>query len=582
MVAQLKKVRNYRNIVDLGSKEDYLSDYIKREEEAEKFMARATKLLMSSLNYGLTLKKLAQLLVPRLADFSVVNIINDKGKLEQIAVAHTDPKKVAWALSLQKKLAKYTTEDQRKKDLERLMVGKAQLYPAITKELLDKSIKSPEQRKLVDMLDLKSVITVPITSGKKVLGSVSLVSTGNGHQYDDKDLKIAQEIGRRAGQAIENASLYYAAQKEIKKRKKIEEELRRSREQLSVILENVADGISVFDENAKVVFVNHAIALASGYRTTKGMLHEPEKWQNIFEVTNEAGEQLAINELPGRRAVLTKSYVEETLKSFNKKTGDTKWSINRARPIFDNKGNLKGAVSITHDITQRKELERKKDDFISIASHELKTPITSIKGFVHILSKRLEENDKPSYDLLSRVDFQLDKLTDLIEELLEMSRSRHGKLVYKKKTFDFSTLVNEVVDDMQQTNEKYKIILVNGIKQKIRGDRERLSQVLVNLINNAIKYSPDSEKIIVRVKKNEGSLQVGIRDFGIGIDRRERERIFDRFYRVESPEHKTFPGLGVGLYLSREIIERHKGKIWFESKRGKGSTFYFEIPFKVN
>ncbi len=549
----------------------------KREQFQERFLARATKVLSSSLNYMQTLKKLAKILVPDLADWSSVHIFDENGKLTQLAVAHTDPAKVKWALDLQKRMAHLTNKEEENRNLKSLRAGHSQFYPQITAEMLDKMVKNKELRKIVDLLDLKSAITVPLVSGKNVLGSMSFVTTSIGKTYDERDLAFFQEVGRRAGNAVDNARLYHEAQNEIRERKRIQEELRASKDQLSVILENVVDGITVFDNKANVVFVNPAVALASGYKSVKAMLKAPIKWRNNFEVVDESGRTLAIKELPGREAVYTGRSVQKTVKVLNKKKRKESWSVISARPIIDQEGKLRGAVSVTHDITGIKELEQKKDEFISIASHELKTPVTSIKGFVHLLQKDHNPEDK-HYKFLSKVDKQLDNLVELIEDLLTLSRVQAGKLPYRMKKVNISKLTREVVEDIQTTAQNHKIEFKDGVKQLVTADRERISQVLINLITNAIKYSPEGKNIIVEVKKAGHDIRVGVKDFGIGIDSREQGKLFDRFYRVEDAAHRTFPGLGIGLYLSKQIVTRHNGKIWFESKKGRGSTFYFQIP----
>jgi len=553
---------------------------MKKEEMADKFLTRATKVLSSSLDYSYTLRRLATILVPKLADWSSVHIVSDEGTPVQLAVAHTDPKKVEWAKKLQKKYGEHRNIDDPNNGVTRVVrTGKSVLYREVTDEMINQAVQKKEDRELIKKLKLRSVVMVPLLSRAGVLGVITLVSTDPARLYDERDLKFAEELGRLAGQAIENARLYLEAQNEIKKRAKIQEELSDSRERLSVILANVADGISVYDEHANVVFVNHAVATASAYKDPGSMLKRPVKWQETFEVMDESGKTLSVKDLPGRRAVFERREIDETVKSINKKTGEEKWANIKARPIIDAEGNFRGAVSITHDITEIKELERKKDDFMSVASHELKTPVTSIKGYVHLLKMYHEKyENNSSYNFLSKIDHQLNKLTELIEDLLNLSRSKSGKLDYNMSEIEISKLVKEVVDDMQVVNSTHKIKLINGVKKKVVADPERISQVIINLLSNAIKYSPNSNKVVVGIKDAGNKLDIFVRDYGIGLDREERDKIFDRFYRVKDQTGRTYPGLGIGLYLSAQIAARHNGKIWVESKKGRGSLFHFELP----
>lgn len=234
---------------------------------------------------------------------------------------------------------------------------------------------------------------------------------------------------------------------------------------------------------------------------------------------------------------------------------------------------------VKKDIEERIEIDRRKDEFISIASHELKTPVTSLKAYTQILQSTFDEdkNEKASA-MLGKMDKQIDKLTSLIVDLLDVTKIDKGEMVFDFEKFDINELITEIAEEMQRTTQKHKIKLELNDCKKIKGDRNRIGQVIVNFISNAIKYSPGKNKIIVSSKCDDKNVTISVRDFGIGIPKAEHTNIFKRFYRVLG--NYTFPGLGLGLYISSEIIKRHKGEISFQSKEGKGSTFYFQIPLK--
>lgn len=220
-----------------------------------------------------------------------------------------------------------------------------------------------------------------------------------------------------------------------------------------------------------------------------------------------------------------------------------------------------------------------RDDFISIASHELKTPVTSVKMFTQVLKKHSEQiGDAKAVNHLSRMDKQLNKLTELIYDLLNISRIQAGKMEFNKNLFDFDHAVTEIIDILSQTVTRHTFKVYGRTNKKVRGDQERIGQVVNNLISNAIKYSPKSKKIIVKLTTDRDNVYVAVRDFGIGIGKVYLDKIFERFYRVYDANNKTYPGLGIGLYISSEIIKRHGGKLWVDSKVGKGSTFHFSIP----
>src|SRR6185312_2268390 len=163
-------------------------------------------------------------------------------------------------------------------------------------------------------------------------------------------------------------------------------------------------------------------------------------------------------------------------------------------------------------------------------------------------------------------------------DLLDVSRIQTGKLRFNKEIFDISEVVKDTVEGLQASTKRYHIIIKSSGKHRVQADKYRVYQVLVNLITNAVKYSPKAMRIIVRVKKIKHNIVVSVKDFGIGIDQSEQHKIFEKLYQVTDPEEKTFPGLGLGLYISKQIIERHEGKIWVKSKKRKGATFFFCLP----
>jgi len=231
---------------------------------------------------------------------------------------------------------------------------------------------------------------------------------------------------------------------------------------------------------------------------------------------------------------------------------------------------------------ERMQFEKRKDEFISIASHELRTPLTSITSFTQLLKKQSEQKqDNASILYLTKIDGQLTKLNNLIGTLLDITKINSGKIDYIDETFRVGELVEEVVKDSQIISTKHKIALVGETNALITADRYRMEQVLTNLLNNAMKYSPESDKVIVRIASDANFVTISVQDFGIGIPGSEQNKIFDRFYQGNGRKRDDFPGgLGLGLYITSEIIKRHGGKIWVESTKGKGSTFFITLPIR--
>jgi len=221
-----------------------------------------------------------------------------------------------------------------------------------------------------------------------------------------------------------------------------------------------------------------------------------------------------------------------------------------------------------------------RDEFISAASHELKTPITSLKVFLQVMQKQFEREHHEENPQLGKMRLQVDKLTTLINDLLDVSRIQLGKLAFHTEQFDLSALVQEIIDILQPTTKEHRIRFEKTTLIKISGDRDRIGQVIMNLITNAMKYSPVDDDVIVTLSRDKKFVTLSVQDFGIGIDKKHQKKIFNRFYQIKDSRHPVSPGIGMGLYISREIIKRHGGRIWVESTHGKGSIFRFTLPYK--
>lgn len=247
-------------------------------------------------------------------------------------------------------------------------------------------------------------------------------------------------------------------------------------------------------------------------------------------------------------------------------------------PLKDAEGNIIGASKIARDVTERKEYERRRDEFVSTASHELKTPITSQKIYGELLEKVVREREDDHYlPYIKKMNDQTKKLTNLIHDLLEMTQAQSGHLELVKEGFLLDELIREIVDDLNQTTD-HKIRIKENGPHKIFGDKGRIGQVLMNLLSNAIKYSSQESEISVNTTRTKNEVEICITDFGMGIPKEYHQKIFERFFRVLGTDETTYPGMGIGLSFCKEIITRHEGKIWVESEQGKGSRFYFTLP----
>jgi signal transduction histidine kinase len=230
------------------------------------------------------------------------------------------------------------------------------------------------------------------------------------------------------------------------------------------------------------------------------------------------------------------------------------------------------------DIQDQKESEKKKDEFISIASHELKTPLTTIKAFFQLAAKEMPADSRP-FQLIGKASRQLSRMERLIGDLLDVSKINAGKMYYNLEEFDFREILKEATDSVQEIYPDHTLIVEKTVPVRLLADRHRVEQVIVNLLTNAVKYSPGKDQVVIRSELEGSMLLVSIQDFGIGIEEKHLSELFGRFYRVNI-DHR-FQGLGLGLFISAEIIKRHGGDISVKSELGKGSIFAFRIPVAI-
>lgn len=345
---------------------------------------------------------------------------------------------------------------------------------------------------------------------------------------------------------------------------------------LQSILQQLAVGVIIADNRGRVVQTNKQVEQILGVKIPAGFMMEKDKVL-VPNVSIPISPDPA--QLPLYQTLNSKKPVVGTEFSILRKDGKKVFIQVSSSTVRNKKKNIIAQASIIADITEQKELERQKDDFLSMASHELKTPITSLKMFIDLQRQQLKEKNagKAAY-FNERIHDQADRLKELANDLLDVSRIQTNKLRFTMEDFDIASVINDTVEDLQGTTQRHEILVKGVVSQEVRGDRYRIYQVLVNLLLNAIKYSPAGKKIFVQAKRNGKSIVVSVRDSGIGISRGQQDKIFDKLYQVADPQVKTFPGLGLGLYISKEIVERHKGKIWVKSTKGKGSTFFFSLP----
>lgn len=336
--------------------------------------------------------------------------------------------------------------------------------------------------------------------------------------------------------------------------------------------------ISVANGKNKVRAFGEMVALLWKEGNQAGAIRLEQLWNNLqkhysfsllcgYSMNNFDGN---IHAIPFNEVCLTHSHVLPTEKYSSLQTEEERM---REIAMLQQK-----AKSLEEEIERRKQLENQKDEFMAVVSHELKTPVTSIKAYTQVLHKNFQKKgDIKAATSLGKMGNQINKLTSLIEDLLDVTKIEAGKLQFRQQQFNIHELVEEIIDEIKHTTT-HKIIKKGTINTVIHADRERIGQAVTNFLTNAIKYSPTSDKIVVSLKTNTASVTISVQDFGLGINKKQLPYVFDRFFREPGVKQETFPGLGLGLYISSEIIKRHNGRIWVESEKGAGSTFSFSLP----
>lgn len=361
---------------------------------------------------------------------------------------------------------------------------------------------------------------------------------------------------------------------DITEKKRLEEQTQETFNLLKTILDTAPIGFCLFDKNLRFQIINQVLADINGISPEN---HIGKTIQEIIPSLNDAATRELKTVLKTGKPIIGLELTGET----KSEPGKIKYWREDYFPIHSINGEIVGIGALVIDVTERKQQERQKDEFLGIASHELKTPVTSLKAFGQVIQSRLaKEGNEKAVILLGKMDAQINKLTTLIQDLLDISKIEGGRLQFHNDFFAFDELVNEVIEEIQRTTVKHKLQIKGKTGKTIHGDRERIGQVITNFLTNAIKYSPHDENIIIHTSVTKLNIKLCVEDFGVGIPQDSIPHLFERYYRVKGKAHDTVPGMGIGLYISSEIISRQGGRIWAESEKGKGSTFCFTLPLK--
>jgi PAS domain S-box-containing protein len=391
---------------------------------------------------------------------------------------------------------------------------------------------------------LQITLAVPLKVGEKAIGVLRAVSEKAMAAFTDNDRFLLSVLGDYAAIAIENAGLFA--------------EVEEQRVKLETILTGTEDLVIVTDDQGRVLLVNAAAMEALGLET------EPAKGELLSDVTdNEVLSQLVSDQMTRRKARNVEVPLEDGRTFFASLT-----------PIHG-----VGWALIMQDITYLKELDKMKSDFVATVTHDLRSPLTSILGFMKLLP-RVGELNEDQLQFIERVMTNAAHMENLINSLLDIGRIEAG-VDMELETLRLDVVIKQVADNLRRGAVEKGLALHVTLPESlspVRANRTRLVQVTTNLLDNAIKYTPQGGRIRVQAEEDEEQITVCVADTGVGIPAAARPHIFEKFYRVQSPETRDREGVGLGLAAVKSIVEKHGGQVWVESKEGTGSTFYFTVP----
>ncbi|MGN6495476.1 MAG: PAS domain S-box protein [Agriterribacter sp.] len=364
---------------------------------------------------------------------------------------------------------------------------------------------------------------------------------------------------------------YVKVARDMTGQKAAEEQLRVSEERYRTALESAEMAAWDWNVTADMVMWND-----QHYRIL-GLVPDGQQKKAGFFMQFVHPDDLAAVSLELTKAVEEEHVYKAEFRIIRADNGQTRWMSGYGQALARENGRATRMVGVMFDITERKVLEQQKEQFIGIASHELRTPVTSIKAYTEVLEELFTESgDMRSADLMRKMDVQVDRLTSLIYALLDTTRIAGGKLVLQKSDFAIDELLIETTEPMQRIAGKQQIELLLGASPIIHADRERIRQVLINLLSNAIKYASGTGNILVQSNVQDNELIISVKDNGAGIEEAEQQKIFEQFFRSNGANNVS--GLGLGLFISSTIIKEHGGRIWVKSRKGEGAQFFFTIP----
>jgi PAS domain S-box-containing protein len=514
------------------------------------FLGEATALLTSSLELGRTLERLTQLAVPLLADWcSISMLVEETGEIEQVVVAHQDPERMRWAEAMRERSRTIRIDDEFDLTAQVIRTAEPVFLREVPQELLDEAVRrDPNAAEALEEISIRSAITVPLLAGERTFGALTLVAETR--ELEDSEFKLAQELAARAAIAVENARLYSEAER---------------RAEAALALAYVGDGVVLLDRDGRVRFWNSAAAAITGVPEAAVVGWHPEAVVPTWKALTRMAE-LADAAAPERARSVTVPI--ETA------SGD-RW-VAVTGVAFD-----EGVVYALRDVSDEQALERARSDFVATASHELRTPLAAVYGAARTLRRTDIEIPADQRDrFLEIIVSETERLTAIVSQILLAGQLEEGRVDVTTTATDLRPLAESVLDSARlRAPETVELRLEqNGAPAVALADEDKLRQVLVNLLDNAIKYSPDGGDVVVELAGGHGRARLCVRDRGLGIPSGEQERIFEKFYRLDPALTRGVGGSGLGLFISRELVTRMGGSLTVRSQPGEGAAFVVDLP----
>ncbi len=407
-------------------------------------------------------------------------------------------------------------------------------------------------------LALEQVVALPLVlADEEIVGGIFLFRSGS-VAFTPGDRSLLRDFADQAAIAVRNARQM--------------EQLREEKARVEAVIENSPNGVMILDPQLRIIVINRALARITGFTQSEA---RGRPCREVLNLQNISGDHLCLNEqVPPPTGVW---YGEgDIIRPGHKRiTVGITYS-----PLFDRHGSLINIIVTVTDITRYREAEELKSTFISVISHELKTPVSLIKGYASTLTRRDAEWDADMVAEIGQViEEESDRLNHLINNLLDASRLQAGAFKLELDDISLRNLASTVIERFQTQTDRHTFVLdIPPDLPLVRADARRIRQVLDNLFSNAIKYAPDGGEIRVSARVENNHVVVAVQDQGVGIPYEEQNSVFDRFYRVDSSLRRSTQGVGLGLYLVRAIVKAHGGDVWLQSLPGAGSTFYFSLP----